>query len=165
MRDILTVNEKAAQLPCQAMSGRKLNTEQRYSTSPQPQCQPELADILLDKIDPRFADITEDWWRIGAAYRNSGGSQERFIEWSHTEKYNVQKQVERGWNNCKLTAGIGTLAYYARLSGNPDIVNELQHQHPWISALLFSKFGGMEFVVLTALQSRQRRVSHRGRVV
>ncbi len=129
MRDIFPVNEKAAQLPCQAMSGRKLNTEQRYSTSPPAHFQPLLADILLDKIDPAFADNWDSWWRILAAYRNSGGSLERFIEWSHTEKYNVPKQVERGWNNCKLTAGIGTLAYYARLSGNPDIDQELRKQH------------------------------------
>lgn len=105
-------------------------TEQRYSTSSPLQLQPLLADRLLNMLDPTFADNWDSWWRILAAYRNSGGSLERFIEWSHTEKYNVQKQVERGWNNCKLTAGIGTLAYYAKLSGNPDIVNELRKQHP-----------------------------------
>lgn len=110
--------------------GDRKKTVLQYNTIPQSNCQ-ILADRLLEMIDRTFADKWESWWRIGAAYRNSGGSQERFIEWSHTEKYNVQKQVERGWNNCKLTAGIGTLAYYARLSGNPDIVNELQHQHPW----------------------------------
>ena len=130
MRDILPINEKAAQLPCQAISGRKINTEQRYCTSPQPQLQPKLANTLLGMIDHAFADVTKYWWPILAAFRNSGGSLEGIIEWSHTEKYNEPQQVRRAWDNCKLTAGIGTLAYYARLSGNPDIVQELRQQHP-----------------------------------
>ena len=85
---------------------------------------------MLDKIDRAYADITEDWWRILAAYRNSGGSLERFQEWSRTDKYNVPRQIERGWNNCKLTAGIGTLTYYVKLSGHADIIQELLRQHP-----------------------------------
>ena len=101
----------------------------RYNTVKSQNCQLLLADRLLDKINPAFADVFEYWWRILAAYRNSGGSLKRFQEWSRTVKYDVPKQVERAWYNCQLTAGLRTLAYYVKESGNPDIVQEVRKQH------------------------------------
>jgi hypothetical protein len=102
--------------------GDKGKTEQIYSTPQPSKCQ---ADQLLDMIDPIFADDTKSWWEILSAYRNSGGSLERAVEWSYTPKYNEPRQVERAWNNSKSKAGIGTLIHFAKKSGHSNVVAQL----------------------------------------
>lgn len=108
--------------------GDRKKPEHQYSTIPPANCQ-ILADILLNKIDPTYADDWEICLRILVAYRNSGGAIEHFIDWSHAAHSDVSKKIKRAWYNCQFGAGLWTLVFYVKISGNLNIVQALRRQH------------------------------------